>query len=154
MPGNDLRKLYCGLVRSVVEYSSVTYGPILSKSQDDEIENIQKRCLRCMYRYDKTYSQLLEESKLETLRVRRAKAITKFARNSLSNPVYTGWFPANCNRKSNRMSKKFEERFARTNRLYNSPIYAYRRNLNETEDKEEPEKVTNWNINLNDPFLD
>ena len=31
MPGKDLKKLYCSLVRSVLEYSSVTYHSMLTK---------------------------------------------------------------------------------------------------------------------------
>ena len=75
MPGSDLRKLYCGLVRSVIEYSSVTYGPMLTKYQSNTLENIQKRCLRVMYGYDKSYTDLLVESGLQTLSNRRDKAM-------------------------------------------------------------------------------
>ena len=121
MPGEDLRKLYCGLVRSVIEYSSVTYGPMLTKFQANEIENVQKRCLRCMFGYNKSYEELLRESGLDTLLGRRERAITKFAKNCVSNPVYAAWFPENNNRQSQRKTKKFEEKLARTNRLYNSP---------------------------------
>ena len=49
MPGQDLLKLYNAQVLSVLEYSSVTYGPMLTKYQSNMIENVQKRCLRCMY---------------------------------------------------------------------------------------------------------
>ena len=45
MPGSDLKKLYCSWVRSVIEYSSVTYGPMLTQYQSNELENLQKRCL-------------------------------------------------------------------------------------------------------------
>ena len=64
MPGKDLKKLYCSLIRSVLEYSSVTYHSMLSKSQENKLEKIQKKCLRCIYGYDKSYSELLKESEL------------------------------------------------------------------------------------------
>ena len=45
MEGNDLTKLYSALIRSVLEYSSVTYGPMLSKAQSNRLEQVQKNCL-------------------------------------------------------------------------------------------------------------
>ena len=80
MPGCDLRKLYCGYVRSMIEYSSVTYGPMLTQYQLNELENIQKRCLKCMYGFDKKYNELLRESGLGSLSKRRDNAIAKFAK--------------------------------------------------------------------------
>ena len=39
---NGLKKLYFGLVHSVIEYSSFTNGPMHSKQQEISLENIQK----------------------------------------------------------------------------------------------------------------
>ena len=97
MPGSDLKKLYSGLVRSVIEYSSITYGPMLTQYQSNTIENIQKRCLRAMYGYNKSYAELLEESGFQTLKNRREIALEKFARKSLANPLYSDWFRENEN---------------------------------------------------------
>ena len=44
MPGKDLIMLYCSLVRSILEYSSVTYNFLLTKTQENDLENVQKRC--------------------------------------------------------------------------------------------------------------
>ena len=67
MGGNDLKKLYSALVRSVLEYSSVTYHSMITKKQSNDLEIIQKKCLRCMYGYQKSYEELLSESGMETL---------------------------------------------------------------------------------------
>ena len=155
MPGNDLKKLYCGYVRSVIEYSSITYGLMLTKFQSNELENIQKRCLRCMYGFDKTYAELLQESGFETLKKRRDDAIGKFAEKTANNPVYRDWFETNDHprRDSQRNPLKYKERLARTNRLYNSPLYHMTRTLNATtEEEEEPELPDRIDHNLNDPF--
>ena len=45
MRGNDLKKLYCALVRSVLEYSSVTYHSMVTKYQENQLENVQKLSL-------------------------------------------------------------------------------------------------------------
>ena len=139
MPGKDLKKLYCALVRSVLEYSSVTYHSMLTKHQENELELVQKKCLKCIYGYDKTYDELLSESELEPLKVRRQKGVLKFAQNASKNPIYARWFRGNPNPTSQRCPTKVEEKFARTHRLYNSPLFAMRRLLNNTPSDPEPE---------------
>ena len=152
MPGTDLKKLYSGMVLSVIEYSSTTYGPMLTKFQENELENIQKRCLRIMYGYDKSYTELLELSGFDTLKTRRERTLSHFTEKSLNNPIYSHWFPENANpRQSQRHPKKYEEKFARTNRLYNSPLFTARRNLNESR-FELPERELTFDHHLNDPF--
>ena len=92
-----------------------------------------------MFGYDKTYDELLKESGLEPLKVRRQRAFLKFAQKSSENPVYRHWFRPNPNQTSERRPTRFEERFARTNRLYNSRLFAMRRILNNTPNREEHE---------------
>ena len=66
----------------------MTYGPMLTKYQANALENIQKRCLKCLYGYDKGYAELLEVSGFETLKQRRESALLKFAEKSRKNPIY------------------------------------------------------------------
>ena len=42
MPGKDLIKIYCSLIRSILEYSSVTYHFLLTKRQENALE--KHRC--------------------------------------------------------------------------------------------------------------
>ena len=65
MPGKNLKKLYCALVRSVLEYSLVTYHSMLTKKQSNDLELVQNKCLHCIYGYDKSYDDLLKESGLD-----------------------------------------------------------------------------------------
>ena len=95
MPGKDLKKLYCSLVRSVLEYSSVTYHSMQTKKQENDLEIVQKKCLRCIYGYKKSYSELLEESGLQPLKSRRQRAVLKFAQKASLNPIYAHWFKPN-----------------------------------------------------------
>ena len=60
LPGKDLKKLYCALVRSVLEYSSITYHSMLTKKLENDLEMVQKKCLRCIYGYAKSYEDLLK----------------------------------------------------------------------------------------------
>ena len=74
-----LKNIYCSIVRSVIEYSSVIYG--LAKYQAKKLEDIQKRCLKTMFGYDKSYEELLQLSNLKTLEERRCDSLIKFEKN-------------------------------------------------------------------------
>ena len=136
MPGKDLKKLYCALVRSLLEYSSPTIATQLSKYQSNRLENILKQCLSIMFGSGRSYEDLLKESGLEDLSVRRRNQFCAFAENAVSNPVYSHWFPLNENRLGTRNRKTYEEKTAKTDRLYKSPVYAMRRHLNGTPDSD------------------
>ena len=130
---------------------------MLTRYQSNRIENVQKRCLRCMFGWNKPYAELLEESGLPTLKARRETAIRKFAEKALDNPVYQHWFQPNPSQRmdSQRNSKPLHEKLARTSRLYNSPVYYMTRLLNGTPecplDPAIREAVT-FDHALNDPF--
>ena len=86
-----------------------------------------------MFGYNKSYDALLAESALETLKDRRAKPLAKFLDKSIKNPDYEDLFPRSLSERSSaRTGKKYQEYFARTQRLYNSPIFTMRRLLNNT----------------------
>ena len=104
-----VKNLYCALVRSILEYSLVTYGPMLAKYQITKLENIQKSCLRSIFGYEKTYAELLTESNLESLEDRRDKAVLKFARKAAKTPQFSHWFPRNKIRQSDRTTRPFLE---------------------------------------------
>ena len=123
-----LRNVYCSIIRSVMEYSSVSYGTMITKYDKNRLETIQKKCLCCIYGYGLGYEELLDLSGLETLEARREKAILKFANKAANNPQFRHWFPTNKDR-TGRHGKQYEEFFAKSDRLYNSPLYAMRRML-------------------------
>ena len=153
MGGKDLILLYNSLVRSILEYSSVTYGPMLTKSQSNRLEQVQKRCLRIMFGYLKTYQDLLSESGLETLKHRREKALTRFLDKTLKNPNYAPLFPFNKSlRPGLRGTKNYLESFARTQRLYNSPLFTMKSLLNNSPSSQQfQETVVDLSYLFNDP---
>jgi len=51
-------QVYISIIRSVLEYASPVWHPGLSKAQANEIERIQKRCLRIIYP-ERTYTEAL-----------------------------------------------------------------------------------------------
>ena len=106
-----------------------------------------------MFGYDKSYSELLEESGFESLKTRRETAILRFARKIEKNPVYSHWLEENPNPRSQslRNTKKYTKKLARTSRLYNSPLFKVRRLLNETPE-EPPVDQMAYDFALNDPY--
>ena len=59
-----LKNMYCTILQSVLEYSSVVYGPMLTKYEINRLENIQEMLEIHTY---------LITKKLETLKERRRK---------------------------------------------------------------------------------
>ena len=121
-------------MRSVIEFSAIVYHSQLNKFQTELLEKVQKRTLRTIFGFEKTYEELLKEAGIETLEARRQSALLKFAQKSLKNPKYSSWFPLKDNERQTRHTTPYEEEYARGNRLYNSPIFAMRRLLNGEQD--------------------
>ena len=140
-----MTNIYCSLVRSILEYSCVTFGPMLTKFDSNRLEAVQKKALRCIFGYGLEYDELLSLSGLETLEERRRRALLKFAQKASKNPQFSDWFPLNQNRGSLRNPREFEEKYAKSDRLYNSPLYTMRRYLNGT-----PERNRNYDLNIQD----
>ena len=92
---------------------------------------MQKRVLKLIYGYDKTYQQLLEEAGLTSLEERRQKNLLKFAQKTLKNSKYSDrWFPKRELQRVNRHTAPYLEEKASGDRLYKSPIFTMRRLLN------------------------
>ena len=64
-----------------------------------------------------------------THRARRIELCDKFARKAAANPLFARRFPLRTAR-SGRHAEMYEEKQARTDRLYNSPLFYYRRCMN------------------------
>ena len=80
-----------------------------------------------------------EQAEIPTLRNRREVLADKFALKCRSNPRFSHWFPLKSTRSSNRQAKKTKEYLeekARCKRLYDSPIFYFRRRLNGKPGKE------------------
>ena len=123
--------VYCSILRSVVEFCSIVYGPQMTAEESEDIERLQAQSLKIIFGFDKSYRKVLELSGLQTLEERRGQAISAFARKCLAG-AYSHWFPLNENGRG-RGALKFKEEYARCERLKNSPIFHMRRLLNAEE---------------------
>ena len=126
-------RVYCSVVRPVVESASVVYGPMMSNDQSEQTERLQSQSLKIIYGFHKSYREVLEISGVQTLEARRREALEKFAKKSLEGN-YSHWFPLADKKKATRHGRRYKEEYARCDRLKNSPIFHMRRVLNKLYD--------------------
>ena len=67
---SDIVQVYCSIIRSVLEYACPVWHPGLTKTQSDDLERVQRRCLKLIYPSN-SYNEALSISGLERLAVRR-----------------------------------------------------------------------------------
>ena len=83
----DIVKVYCSLVRSVVEYASVVFSN-LPQYLVDALEKLQKRALKIIFP-NYSYEAALDPAYLEKLECRRVNICSSFvSKLTKSNPVY------------------------------------------------------------------
>ena len=124
----ELATVYCTVVRPVLDYCAVVYHPMLTDEQDQEVERLQAKALKNIYGYEDSYAVMRDKAKITTHRERRIALCDRFAQKAAVNPRFD-WFPLREGR-SGRHAEKYKEFPARTGRLFNSPLYYYRRRLN------------------------
>ena len=108
---------------------------MLSSEQEDLIEGQQTRALRNIFGYGVSARRMRRRANIETLSERRMKACRKFANQLAQSPRFCHWFlkrpQAAHPRRDGVTYGEFIEYSARTQRCYNSPLFFYRRLLNE-----------------------
>ena len=90
--------------------------------------------LKAIYGYNHEYKDPLATARLETLETRRDRNFERFTRKTVKNPKFMHWFPEKEHQRFTRRAETVEyvEKFSKSTRLYNSPIFAMRRLLNAT----------------------
>ena len=124
----DMLKLYKVIVLPVLDHAAVIYHSLLTNEQTNALEGLQSSALKIIYGFKMSYDQMMENAGLTNLYERRVKLV-KTIKSPRFQPI---WFPKREFIHHNlRRELIFEEKFAKTNRLYNSPLYFMRRRLNE-----------------------
>ena len=126
----NVQKIYCSVLRSVIEYGSVVYDSLLTLEQSNRIENLQKRVLKMIYGYDKTYDQLLNVANLERIDTRRGTKVDKFVKKTEKNPMFCDrWFTLNHNR-TTRISEKYCVPKVKSRSGFRNPMVKFAQKLN------------------------
>ena len=129
----ELVECYSCFVRPIAEYCSNVFHPMLSKTQTACVENLQFSALKIIFGFDHSKSKLLELAGIPTLAKRRERLFSKFCQKIYSNPRFNEeWLPT---RPFINQELKHQniiiEKYARTERLFRSPLYTIRSHLNE-----------------------
>ena len=127
----DLLKVYRSVIPPIHDYCSCVYSSSLTQQQTGALERLQAQALKTIYGYEHSYRSLLELTGLPTLQARRDARSIKFARKCLSSPRHSKWFPLQPVQRPTRRPLTYMESYARTKRLYNSPVFHMRRLLNQ-----------------------
>ena len=127
-----LNNVYQIMLRPILEYCNVIYHSMLSIEQSNRLESLQRKALRVIYGFDIEYNELLEKSGNLRLLQRREAAAKSFANKLVNNPRFSKFFPLNpATGAATRKRKKYLEENSITSRLFNSPLFYFRRILNE-----------------------
>lgn len=70
----DVITVYCSIIRSILEYACPVWHPALTARQSNDIERVQKRCLKIIYP-ELCYDDALLLSGLDKLSVRRERLV-------------------------------------------------------------------------------
>ena len=101
-----------------------------------KLESAQRRALRIIYGFEASYEEILATNGIEKLTTRRERFVRNFVKKSVNNPRFRRtWFPVREFEEDERIlrgRKQYIEYNCRTERLYNSPLFAFRRLLNST----------------------
>ena len=94
---------------------------------------------------DLSAGKMRQKAGIETLRKRRINLCDKFAEKALNNPRCRHWFPLRpVARTTRNTGEKYLEKYARCNRLRDSPVFFFRRRLNGKEGKVYGERNRFW----------
>ena len=134
MRQKSLVTIYFSAIRSIAEFGCVAFHSLLNARQSACLEDIQRRALKNIFGYDKSYRSILDNQEIPTMHQRRETLLLKFARKCANSERFKKWFPLKPDTgHRTRNNTKYLEFTARTERLSKSPLYEMRRLLNKEE---------------------
>ena len=104
---------------------------MLTAEQSDRLESLQKKALKTIYGWNRSYIDILSESGISSLKERREFLFKNFADKCSRDSRFAQWFPSAREKQYNTRSKiRFDEPKVRTERMRNSPVLSMIRLLN------------------------
>ena len=133
MASSDLLYVYQTVLRPVLDFAVPTYHSLLTVTQSNSLETLQKKAFKIIYGSDLSYAEALAVANMQPLSERRQKLVENFAVRTQKNPRYSdGWFPKKTNKHySTRSNRPYLEVQTRTERMKRNPITYMRRVLND-----------------------
>ena len=106
---DKLVKFYKGAIRSVAEYATLSFHPMIPQYLSDSLERQQSQALKSIYGWGNSARSMRDKSSCQTLWERREAASLKFAQKSSKNPRFSSWFPRRRGREGGRNKNPFYE---------------------------------------------
>ena len=123
---DDLKTIYTGFIRPLVEYAVPAWHPGLTEHQHYALERVQKRaCKIILGKKYTSYQDALVLCQLTDLRSRRDQICLKFANKLLEHPDFRSWLPNNRKEETGRCLRNADHLSlpkVRTQRYSRSPI--------------------------------
>ena len=92
-PQEQMIKIYTSYIRPLLEYCAPVYHAGLTAKQAQQLERVQKRALKIIAGYDKTYQQILQQLKLDTLADRRQMLCLRLGKQILNSTAHRDLLP-------------------------------------------------------------
>jgi len=126
-----LVKIYISMLRSVIDFATPAYCTMLTQGMRESLERIQKMSLRIIYGFEHDYESLLNLAGLESIQERMSVLVKNFIENALKTHLGASWFPKKIYNRESRSDDMYEEVSCATERCLRSPLFKFRRILNE-----------------------
>ena len=130
-----LVQVYTSMCRPLLEYASNVFHPMITKEDGEKLEACQRTAMKLIFGFKTSYEAALERAQIKTLCQRRKELFEKFCiKMSQSERFRRKWLPKKFYDETCpvlRKRKEYVEFNSRSERLYNSPLFAMRRFLNE-----------------------
>ena len=107
----------------MLDFVSPTYHPLLTQQQSAQLEALQKRAVKIIYGFERSYDDVITSGDLELLQTRRANLCLNFGRKAASNESFSHWFPTrNISGHHTRLPEKYLVEKHRTERMKKKPV--------------------------------
>ena len=132
MEVEDLKKIYISVVLPVLDFACPTYHPLLSQTQADLLESLQKRASKIIFGFGSSYRDLIARGKLQLLEERRKNLCLNFAKKASTDSRFADkWFPRRPETIHNtRNPEVYIVDRPRTERMKKNPVMYMRQALN------------------------
>ena len=93
VPDKDIAAVFASTIRLVIEYACPVYAPMLTGTQAETIERMQRRVLKIIYGHRTSYRAAMEKSGLPTMEQRRIEICERFTNKTSSTEQWKDWYP-------------------------------------------------------------
>ena len=127
----DMKIIYFSYIRSILEQSSNVWHTSLSQENEQNLERIQKSCLKLILKSKyETYEKACNLLEIDDLKTSKQKLFEKFTVNNLNNPHFKNYFIKNKKDYNLRNPEKFKVTQANTERFKKSTVIEMQKVLN------------------------